>query len=195
MKVNEIFESIQGEGEYAGLPVLFIRLSGCTRSCSFCDTKYHKEGKEMSVDEVIKAIRKSKQNMIVWTGGEPCLQLKELKEVIEATCYCNHHLETNGDTLPPQDLFSYIAFSPKDDKTAKKFRNWITGINWDVKVVTDLKLNKNLIKYATLLMPLTTKNKKENTRIEQEVWNYCVKKDIRFCLRQHVKVWGIKRGK
>jgi putative chitinase len=52
MRVNEIFCSIQGEGKYAGCPAIFIRLSGCTRKCSFCDTKYHTNGKEMSVEDV-----------------------------------------------------------------------------------------------------------------------------------------------
>ena len=48
MKVNEIFRSIQGESSYAGLPCVFIRLSGCNLRCKYCDTKYaYTEGRKM----------------------------------------------------------------------------------------------------------------------------------------------------
>ena len=57
MKITEIFQSIQGEGKYTGYPMTFIRTSGCTRKCSFCDTPYHTEGKELRRGEIIKKIR------------------------------------------------------------------------------------------------------------------------------------------
>ena len=53
MKINEIFESVQGEGRAQGKPVIFIRLSGCTRKCDFCDTTYHTKYTEMSPEELI----------------------------------------------------------------------------------------------------------------------------------------------
>jgi len=60
MKVTEIFVSLQGEGRYAGVPSVFLRLAGCNRRCKrdgklICDTQYSlslTSGNEMSVDEV-----------------------------------------------------------------------------------------------------------------------------------------------
>ena len=197
MKINEIFSSIQGEGAFAGYPVLFIRLSGCTRSCSFCDTRYHKDGKEILVKEIVKLINDSNKDIIVWTGGEPLLQFKEMKRVINQTDTKRHHLESNGDILSGKHIehFEYVCVSPKDLETAHHINElpfW--GNMHDIKIVTDLKLNKDLIPFATMLMPLTTSNETESKVIEREVWNYCTKNNIKFCLRQHIKVWGMKKG-
>ena len=90
-EINEIFEGIQGEGKYVGMPMLFIRCSGCTRACSFCDTKYHTKGKEMTIDEVIKIIKKSKLNYVCFTGGEPLLQIDVIREIMEDNILKNYH--------------------------------------------------------------------------------------------------------
>ena len=55
LKVNKIFYSIQGEGARVGIPMIFIRLSGCNLKCSFCDTD-HKIYKMMSISEIKKKI-------------------------------------------------------------------------------------------------------------------------------------------
>ncbi|MDC0325463.1 radical SAM protein [bacterium] len=85
--VHEIYLSIQGESTFAGLPCVFVRLTGCDLRCSYCDTAYaFKGGKPMTVEEVIDAIKemstpyKGKQlkgqnlPLIELTGGEPLLQ-------------------------------------------------------------------------------------------------------------------------
>jgi len=74
MKVNDIFYSIQGEGGRSGEASIFIRLSDCNRNCWFCDTDWEK-GKEMTLPEILKQIKPYKSRWIVWTGGEPTLQL------------------------------------------------------------------------------------------------------------------------
>ena len=210
MKVNEIFPSIQGEGKYAGTPVLFIRLSECTRQCLYCDTSYHWEGKEMSIDRVVDKIREHHIiDTVVWTGGEPTLQIKDIRKVIRQTPKYHHHIETNGDIVSTFNGFEYVCFSPKDYdglRTAIKsmnniFRRDKNGYGYDVKIVTDLKevgMEKDineipLIEHATMLMPLTTEDEVKNREIEQDVWNYCVKNGIHFCLRQHVHVFGTKK--
>jgi len=201
MKINEIFSSIQGEGKYTGHPVLFIRTSGCTRNCDFCDTKYHKNGKEMSVKKIIKAIKKSGMDTVVWTGGEPMLHIEEIQEVIEILREGfdspEHHIETNGDLIVPINYFNYIGLSPKCLTVAKNAQTIYTdsSVNYDIKVVTDLNMNKELIPYATLLMPLSTYDEKKDKQIQKDVWEYCVEHKIKYAHRVHVNVWGKSIGK
>jgi 7-carboxy-7-deazaguanine synthase len=75
LKVNEIFHSIQGESSFSGIPFVFVRLTGCNLRCSYCDTKYaYEEGKELSVEQILKRIGKYKCSYVEITGGEPLLQ-------------------------------------------------------------------------------------------------------------------------
>lgn len=198
MKICEIFTSIQGEGRYQGFPMLFIRTSGCTRKCSFCDTKYHVDGITISVKELCRRIRKSNRKYVCFTGGEPLLQRNEIYEVIEKCKGKQFHIETNGDLLEPSDLykFEYFSCSPKDLETAKEAKKYFRDIDdnyYDIKVVTDLKTTgREMIPFATTLMPLTyTQN---DQTIQEKVWKYCVKNNIRFCGRLQYYVWGKKKG-
>jgi 7-carboxy-7-deazaguanine synthase len=79
LRVNEIFRSIQGESTFAGLPCVFIRLTGCHLRCGYCDTEYaFHEGRRMSLDRIVaevrSAIRNPRSEIIEITGGEPLLQ-------------------------------------------------------------------------------------------------------------------------
>lgn len=77
MKVSELFFSLQGEGKLAGVPSVFVRLSGCNLRCVWCDTPYaswHPEGEERSVDEVVAYVREqTPARHVVLTGGEPMI--------------------------------------------------------------------------------------------------------------------------
>jgi 7-carboxy-7-deazaguanine synthase len=80
LKVNEIFCSIQGESTFAGLPCVFVRLTGCNLRCSFCDTKYaYFEGTDFSINEIIKRVNLFDCNLVEITGGEPLLQKKSVE--------------------------------------------------------------------------------------------------------------------
>ena len=75
LKVNEIFHSIQGESSFAGLPCVFVRLTGCNLRCSWCDTTYaYDAGQEFSLEAVKARIRAYTCRLIEITGGEPLLQ-------------------------------------------------------------------------------------------------------------------------
>lgn len=88
MFITEIFKSIQGEGTRAGLPCIFVRLTGCNLRCTWCDTAYAFHGGEkMSVDQVMDrvhelAVRRENPSaastaavpLVELTGGEPLLQ-------------------------------------------------------------------------------------------------------------------------
>ncbi len=75
MVITEIFKSIQGESTFAGLPCVFIRLTGCNLRCHWCDTAYaFHGGRKMTVDEVMERVHKLGCKLVEVTGGEPLLQ-------------------------------------------------------------------------------------------------------------------------
>src|SRR5579859_4706091 len=83
LKISEIFYSIQGEGMLAGVPSVFVRLSGCNLRCVWCDTPYTSwkpEGEEMPLGAVLADVRRRWSTHVVVTGGEPMIadQIVEL---------------------------------------------------------------------------------------------------------------------
>ena len=80
MFISEIFKSIQGEGTHAGLPCIFVRLTGCNLRCTWCDTAYaFHGGQKMSVEEVFERVEALRGDavggrLVELTGGEPLLQ-------------------------------------------------------------------------------------------------------------------------
>jgi 7-carboxy-7-deazaguanine synthase len=73
--VNEIFASIQGESSWAGIPCVFVRLTGCNLRCTWCDTEYaFDEGEKLAIAEIIQRIDAFGLATVEITGGEPLLQ-------------------------------------------------------------------------------------------------------------------------
>ncbi|GAX59541.1 organic radical activating enzyme [Candidatus Scalindua japonica] len=106
IRVNEIFKSIQGESTYAGIPCVFVRLTGCNLRCSYCDTTYaYNKGIEMSLSDIIGTINSYECRNVCITGGEPLLQenINNLINLLYKDSF-NIYIETNGslniDTLP-----------------------------------------------------------------------------------------------
>lgn len=114
MKINEIFNSIQGEGPYVGTPSTFLRLSECNLKCSFCDTEYETK-QELPVTALKNIIHKNMEkyrtHLLVITGGEPLLQYDELKQLINKL-NCPIQIETNG-TIRRVPLNATYVISPK----------------------------------------------------------------------------------
>ncbi len=99
MQVTEIFKSIQGESTYAGLPCIFIRLTGCNLRCTWCDTEYaFYGGRQMTVDEVVEQARGLGGKLVEITGGEPLLQ-KEVYPLMDRLLEAGYQvmLETSGE--------------------------------------------------------------------------------------------------
>jgi len=75
MRVTEVFFSIQGESTHAGEPCIFVRLTGCSLRCVYCDTKYaFAGGRDMELDEVLSVIARYPAKLVEVTGGEPLEQ-------------------------------------------------------------------------------------------------------------------------
>lgn len=115
VRVAEIFESIQGEGIWSGIPSTFIRLSGCNLRCVWCDTPYaswNPEGPVMSAEELVQRVSPAISHVVL-TGGEPllfdpseelCAELKSRGHIIT--------IETAG-TIYREIACDLMSISPK----------------------------------------------------------------------------------
>ena len=80
MQITEIYKSLQGESTYAGLPCVFVRLTGCNLRCVWCDTEYSfYGGKRMTPEQVLAEVEHlASGGLVEITGGEPMLQERDL---------------------------------------------------------------------------------------------------------------------
>ena len=75
MRITEIFHSVQGESTFAGLPCVFVRLTGCPLRCTWCDTEYaFFGGMDWSIDDILDTVRSYGCRLVEVTGGEPLAQ-------------------------------------------------------------------------------------------------------------------------
>ena len=169
LNVNEIFYSLQGEGGRVGEASIFIRLTKCNLACDFCDTDFV-NGKEMSVSEILNEIRVFDCRWIVWTGGEPTLQLTdEIIAFFKKNGYFQA-IETNGTHKVPAGI-DYIACSPKRDvETVKNRIPEVDELRFPMKkgdLLPDISILPKAKRY--LLSPIF-----DGQNIVRESVSYCV---------------------
>ena len=136
LNINEMFETIQGEGAYTGIPSVFVRLQGCPVGCPWCDTKHTWEIKSdlsVSSEDVIAKSNESEayfasneENLlslfkregyvakhVVITGGEPCMyDLRPLTTMLHENGFTTQ-IETSGTFEVLCDSRTYVTVSPK----------------------------------------------------------------------------------
>lgn len=132
--VKEIFYTLQGEGTHAGRPAVFCRFSGCnlwsgresdraTAVCKFCDTDFvgtdgelgGKYADSRSLAQRIDSLWPASypaSKFVVFTGGEPLLQLDNVLIGSMHECGFEIAIETNG-TLPVPHGVDWVCVSPK----------------------------------------------------------------------------------
>lgn len=131
--IMEIFTSIQGEGQYVGIPVVFVRVAGCDQRCGFCDTKESWTTENafwMDVESVfatiLEKIDDKKINRVVITGGEPFKYSEFLSLLIHLLIKANIHvsIETSGYVKPTEinKIESILASSCAFVTLSPKFR-------------------------------------------------------------------------
>jgi 7-carboxy-7-deazaguanine synthase len=102
MQITEIYKSLQGESTHAGLPCVFVRLTGCNLRCSWCDSEYtFTGGHRMTAEQVFNEVARLSPTggLVEVTGGEPMLQERELVPFIQRLIAEGYTvlLETSGE--------------------------------------------------------------------------------------------------
>jgi len=102
MQITEIYKSLQGESTYAGLPCVFVRLTGCNLRCSWCDSEYtFHGGRKMTSEQVMDEVSRLSPNggLVEITGGEPMLQERDLLPLMRQLLEAGYRvlLETSGE--------------------------------------------------------------------------------------------------
>ena len=139
--INEIYLSLQGESTWAGLPCIFLRLTGCNLRCSYCDTAYaFKEGEKRSMDAVFAEVHRlakpygsaasqegsvTRLPLVELTGGEPLLQPNALP-LMKRLCDEGFTvlLETSGALdIAPVDLRVHRIMDLKCPSSGESSRN------------------------------------------------------------------------
>jgi 7-carboxy-7-deazaguanine synthase (Cx14CxxC type) len=211
--VKEIFYTLQGEGIHAGRPAVFCRFSGCNlwngreedrtnSACWFCDTDFigtdgDGGGSFSSADSLADAITSlwpnekqvSNKKFVVFTGGEPLLQLDlaVIKEV-KARGF-QIAVETNG-TLPAPEGIDWLTVSPKPKGTlVQKCGSELKLVYPQDRVPEEFE---NLEFEHFLLSPLTSASPSENKKNLQKAIDYCANNPRWRLTMQYHKIWGLR---
>lgn len=225
LKISETFESIQGEGRYAGVPSLFIRTSGCNLRCWWCDTPYtshHPEGGMVEVHELVQQALASRCDHVVVTGGEPMLYVDAVAELVGALRKRKLiTIETNGtiyDARVQPDLWSaspkLASSTPVQPGRAQDIHRanidriavanmkrsgallqvkFVATTEADVREIKGIVCHQSIPAADVWLMP---EGRTREEMLERGPWaaEVCKREGWNLCLRQHVLLWGAKRG-
>lgn len=173
MRINEIFYSIQGEGFFAGTPAVFVRFAGCNLKCDFCDTN-HQPFSYYTEDKIVRRIASYNANLVVFTGGEPSLQLTQsLVDKVKALGKIVA-VETNGTKFLPGNI-DWITLSPKDMFVGDKAEPVLCRVN-EIKLIFDgihpVKEYNNIFSHYYYLQPCDVGDKDKNESIINDCVNY-----------------------
>lgn len=150
-KVTEIFQSIQGEGAQAGMPMVFVRFSGCNLKCKFCDTK-HDFFDEMTAKQIVDTVLQKWGKVgrvsgpVCLTGGEPTLQVTPALLDVLRQNDCPIYIETNGTRRLPGLTSAYLGVTVSPKKPMKADQKYEYQCHRaSLKIVFDIR-NPNLDK-------------------------------------------------
>jgi len=226
MIVNEIFYSLQGEGFLAGIPSVFVRLAGCPLRCRWCDTKYawsKEAGRQYSIGEIIRAVKKWPCRFVVITGGEPMID-QDLPQLAGELKAAGKHItiETAGIAYIPDMPCDLMSISPKlsnsmpdDAELAAIHRDskidlavlgeLIDNYNYQLKFVVDSEadlseIEKSIEKLSSIdsekvmLMPQSS-TRQEFLAKSPIVAELCKHTGYAFSQRLQVLLWDNQKGR
>lgn len=130
MQITEIYKSLQGESTYAGLPCIFVRLTGCNLRCAWCDSEYtFQGGRKMSMQQVLDEVSQLSPDggLVEITGGEPMLQEREVVPLMQKLIEQDYEvlLETSGERplhAVPGEVIKIVDVKCPDSGEGDTFR-------------------------------------------------------------------------
>lgn len=218
LPVNEVFETIQGEAHFTGMPSVFVRLQGCPVGCVWCDTKHtwdvdpefkvwrgvmlrkeedSKQYSDMTVGEIMEVLSCFTAGHIVITGGEPCIHdLTELTTaVLESGRTCQ--IETSG-TYPIRAVDgTFVTVSPKLDMAGGRTvlpeaLDRATEIKYPVGKMTDIeKLEREIIPLIDPTLDVWLQPLSQSEKATALCVEQAIKRGYRVSIQTH-KFMGVR---
>lgn len=210
LRVNEIFFSLQGETSRAGLPTVFIRLTGCPLRCGYCDTRYaFTEGTLLAIGDILAQADRHHCRTVTVTGGEPLAQ-KNCLPLLQSLCDAGYSvsLETSGaldvSGVDPRVSKILDIKTPGSGEAAKhRWENLSSMTRHDeFKFVlcdeADYRWAKQLLaeKQLTALAPVlfsAAQGQLSPTLLAD--WLLCDRLPVRLQIQLHKVLWGESRGR
>ncbi len=210
LRLTEIFYSLQGEASRAGLPTVFVRLTGCPLRCTWCDTTYSFTGGEpATIESVLADVGKYPARQVCVTGGEPLSQ-KDCLPLLTALCDAGYEvsLETSG-AIDVADVDPRVARimdlkAPDSGESARNRWENLTALNQrdEVKIVIasrrDYEWAREVLRERQLARICPILFSPAQSLIEPQSlaeWILQDGLDVRFQLQLHKLLWGNMQGK
>ena len=210
LKLTEIFYSLQGEADTAGIPTTFVRLTGCPLRCQYCDTAYAFHGGEWwELPAILARVREHGAHHVCVTGGEPLAQ-KNCVELLQQLCADGYRvsLETSGAmALADVDARVVLVVDVKTPGSGEEPRNRYEELarltrkdlvkfvicsradyEWSVAKLRELALDSRC---SVLFSP----SHEELPARELADWALQDRLPVRFQIQLHKYLWGNARGK
>jgi 7-carboxy-7-deazaguanine synthase len=210
LRITEIFYSLQGESRTAGIPTVFIRLTGCPLRCGYCDTEYAFHGGQwMTAAAVLEQVAKHQTRYVTVTGGEPLAQ-KTCIALLTSLCEAGYEvsLETSGAlTIADVDRRVVKVMDLKTPGSGEVARNCYDNIQFlhsqdQVKFVICDRQDYDWAKQQLVLHQLAGKceilfspSYGQMQPVELAQWILDDHLPVRFQLQLHKLLWGEESGR
>lgn len=200
--IKEIFYSLQGEGHYTGTPSVFCRFSGCNlwsgreqdrvkSACPFCDTDFV-GGMKFSEDELIDAVLAAWPGggvpRVIFTGGEPALQLTSSLINNLKSLNVDVAVETNGTRRLPDTGPYWVTVSPKTKSQIVVTRGHEIKLLYPLPGISPDDVDGMDFRYF-YLQPVDDQNYEDNLK---GAINYCLSNPKWRLSTQNHKNWGVR---
>lgn len=205
LKINEIYYSLQGESSFTGLPCVFIRTTGCSLRCHWCDTEHaFYEGKTYPLETILQTIEPYQCPLVLLTGGEP-LDQKASYDLLRLLCEAGYTVlvETGGHrSIAEVDRRVHCIVDMKCPSSgmmkANRFKNLeIVSKKDEVKFVIgnheDYLWAMEIVKQyglSEVSNPLFSPVHEALPPAELAQWILADKSKVRMQIQQHKVIWG-----